>query len=218
VRVSGGAEVVVRNGRAVLDAEKNGLYEVEYAGGKRSTVSIAGLPAPVRLDGEWTIEFEPGLGAPERIVIPGLESWTRNANPAVRFFSGTARYRKTFTLPKGWLGKGRRVDLDLGYLWTIGEAWVNGKPLGILWTAPFRVDCTEALRDGANELVVEVTNTWYNRLVGDAILPAEKRMTRTNITTSGGQPWGKLRPVDSGLLGPVRLIPLSEERILHPGD
>jgi hypothetical protein len=68
-----------------------------------------------------------------------------------------------------------------------------------------------------NELVVEVTNTWYNRLVGDAVLPPEKRITRTNVTTSGGQPWAKLEPLDSGLMGPVRLVPLAtQERSVDP--
>jgi hypothetical protein len=75
------------------------------------------------------------------------------------------------------------------------------------------VDCTDALRDGLNELIVEVTNTWYNRLVGDAALPAEKRITRTNVQTSGGQPWAKLEPVESGLMGPVRLIARGERQI-----
>jgi hypothetical protein len=68
------------------------------------------------------------------------------------------------------------------------------------------MDCTDALRGGENELIVEVTNTWFNRLVGDAALPPEKRSTRTNVQTSGGQPWVKLEPVDSGLMGPVQLI------------
>jgi hypothetical protein len=133
-------------------------------------------------------------------------SWTRHPDPSVRFFSGTGRYRKTFTVPDGWRRENQRADLDLGKLWTIGEVWLNGKSLGIVWTPPFRVDCTDALRDGVNELIVEVTNTWFNRLVGDAALPPEKRGTRTNVQTSGGQPWAKLEPLESGLLGPIRLI------------
>ena len=106
---------------------------------------------------------------------------------------------------------GQRVILDLGNLWTIGEVWLNGKPLGVLWTAPFQTDCTDALRDGSNELTVEITNTWYNRLVGDATLPADKRLTRTNIPTSGGQPWARLEPLDSGLFGPVRLVAVAQK-------
>jgi hypothetical protein len=165
------------------------------------------------LDGEWIIEFEHGMGAPGRISITGLKSWTKHSDPAVRLFSGTGRYRKTFMLPDGWRRDDQRVILDLGKLWTIGEAWLNGKSLGILWTAPFRVDCTDALRDGPNDLIVEVTNTWHNRLVGDAILPVEKRITRTNVKTSGGQPWVKLEPIDSGLMGPVQLVVRKQVRL-----
>jgi hypothetical protein len=172
--------------------------------------SVTHAPAVSRdlltLAGPWTVEFDKTPGAPAPIRMTSLESWAASPDPAVRYFSGSARYRQTFTLPAGTAARGGRVFLDLGDLWTIGEAWLNGKPLGILWTAPFRVDCTAALKEGVNELVVEVTNTWYNRLVGDARLPAGERTTRTNITMSGDKPWAELEPLRSGLFGPVRLV------------
>ena len=91
----------------------------------------------------------------------------------------------------------------------IGEVTLNGHSLGVLWTPPFRVDCTDALRDGENQLAVEVINAWHNRLVGDARLPANERRTRTNITVSQRRPWKELEPIASGLFGPVRLIPVA---------
>ena len=109
-------------------------------------------------------------------------------------------------MPANWRRDGVKAQIDLGRLWTIGEVWLNGKPLGITWTAPFRVDASGALKEGENELVVEVTNTWYNRLVGDAKLPAAQRTTRTNVTMSGGKPWAQLEPLESGLLGPVAVV------------
>jgi hypothetical protein len=121
----------------------------------------------------------------------------------VRFFSGTARYRKTFDVSDEWHERHRKPSIHLGRLWTIGQVWLNGEDLGIVWTPPFRVDCTGRLKPGRNELVVDVTNTWYNRLAGDARLPADERITRTNITTSGGRPWSELDPIESGLFGPV---------------
>jgi hypothetical protein len=164
------------------------------------------LPAPVALEGEWSVRFESGRGAPDRLTLPTLASWTEHSDPGVRFFSGTARYQKTFTVPAGWKAADRRAHLDLGRLWTIGEAWLNGKPLGILWTDPFEVDCTEALREGPNDLVVEITNTWHNRLVGDAKRPAGERITRTNVPASSGRPWAQLDLLESGLFGPVRVV------------
>lgn len=161
---------------------------------------------PIQIEGPWTVAFEPGRGAPEKITLTQLSSWTAHSEPGVKYFAGTGRYTTTFNVPKEWKRPYQRAELDLGRLWSIGEVWLNGKPLGIVWTAPFRVDCSDALREGANELTVEVTNTWYNRLIGDALLPLEKRMTKTNITASEGRPWAKLTPLESGLFGPVRVV------------
>jgi hypothetical protein len=166
-----------------------------------------GLPSPLSLDRDWTIDFASPLGAPARVTLPQVGAWTAAGDAALKGFSGTGTYRKTFALPDGWRTPGRRVELDLGRLWTIGEVWLNGKSLGVLWTPPFRVDCTDALRDGDNELAVEVINTWHNRLVADALLPAASRQTRTNITVSQRKPWKDLAPIESGLFGPVRLVP-----------
>jgi hypothetical protein len=147
------------------------------------------------------------------LVLDRLVSWTTFDDPAARFFSGTARYRKEFELPPGWRGGDQKTLLDLGHLWTIAEVRLNGTNLGILWTPPFTLDCTEALKDAKNELAVDVTNTWYNRLIGDAGLPPGERLTRTNVPTSGGKPWAELEPLGSGLLGPVRLMALAEMQV-----
>lgn len=166
-----------------------------------------GLPAPLALDRDWTIDFVSPLGAPASITLAQVGPWTKNADATLKTFSGTGTYRKTFTLPAGWRTPGRRSDLDLGRLWNIGEVFLNGKSLGVLWTPPFRVDATAALRDGENQLAVEVINTWQNRLIGDARLPAAERRTRTNILVSGRKAWKDLEPIESGLFGPVRLVP-----------
>ncbi len=166
--------------------------------------------AVATLGGEWEVEFDQGPAAPPSLKLPELVSWTQNADARVRYFSGSARYRKTFEWKGIAVSRGVRVELDLGNLWTIADVRLNGKPLGVVWTAPYRVDCTTALREGTNELTVEVTNTWYNRLVGDARLPVSERTTRTNITTSGGKPWAQLEPIPSGLFGPVRLMATPE--------
>ena len=79
----------------------------------------------------------------------------------------------------------------------------------MLWTPPFRVDATAALRDGENQLAVEVINTWHNRLIGDSRVPATERLTRTNILVSQRKPWKDHEPIESGLFGPVRLVPSS---------
>ncbi len=92
--------------------------------------------------------------------------------------------------------------LDLGNLRELAEVRLNGQPLGILWMPPFRVEVTRATKPGANRLEVEVVNFWPNRLIGDASLPAEQRLTRTNIRKlTADTPL-----LESGLLGPVQLL------------
>ncbi|MCQ3949786.1 MAG: hypothetical protein DPW14_08195, partial [Planctomycetes bacterium] len=126
-------------------------------------------------------------------------SWTVHPDPAVRAFSGTARYRTKFTLPPGWCAPGCNARLDLGRLWTIASATLNGQPLGISWTAPFTIDASTALRDGENELIVEVTNTWHNRLVGDdrSVVHDAPGTTRDAVDTVVDTPDGPLRFVDT---------------------
>ena len=80
---------------------------------------------------------------------------------------------------------------------------MNGKNLGVVWTPPFRVEVTEALKPDGNMLEIDVVNLWPNRLIGDAALPPEKRLTRTNVDV-----YKKDSPLlESGLLGPVTLQP-----------
>ena len=108
-----------------------------------------------------------------------------------------------------WLAEDRQIVLDLGSLWTVARVQVNGQDAGMLWKAPYRLEVTGLLQPGANALMVEVANTWSNRLVGDASLPASERVARTNITRSGtpGLPWSEVPLHESGLLGPVQLVP-----------
>ncbi|MBI5395944.1 MAG: hypothetical protein HZA91_11660 [Verrucomicrobia bacterium] len=102
----------------------------------------------------------------------------------------------------------------------IARVRLNRCDLGVVWTAPWRVDITNALKPGANELEIEVANLWPNRLIGDATLPKEKRLTVTNVRTYDTMTSGTYRCqkceerkkagkpaalLPSGLLGPVTL-------------
>jgi hypothetical protein len=63
------------------------------------------------------------------------------------------------------------------------------------------VDVTLVLRDKDNQLEIAVANLWPNRLIRDAGLPAEQRLTWTT--------WNPFKPdsplLPSGLIGPVTL-------------
>jgi len=91
--------------------------------------------------------------------------------------------------------------LDLGEVKVLAAVKLNGHDLGVVWKTPYALDITRALQSGKNSLEVRVVNTWVNRLVTDAGLPAEKRLTWT--TDNPYHPSDPLLP--SGLLGPVFL-------------
>ena len=80
-------------------------------------------------------------------------------------------------------------------------AKLNGKTLRTLWCAPYSLDISDAVVDGENELEIEVTSTWFNRLVYDASLPESERKT---WTLEGPKANNALR--ESGLMGPVKLV------------
>jgi (4-O-methyl)-D-glucuronate---lignin esterase len=156
------------------------------------------------VDGPWKVSFQPGRGAPPFITLDTLASWSENADKGVKYFSGTGTYSKTIHAPASWFRKGARLWIDLGDVRNLAEVTVNGKELGIVWHAPYRVDVTGALRPGANRLIIKVTNAWVNRLIGD------QQPGATQYTFADVKPYKASSPLlSSGLLGPVRLDSVS---------
>jgi hypothetical protein len=162
------------------------------------------LSSETELPGAWTVHFDPKWGGPETAQFDSLVSWPTRPEPGIKFYSGTAVYEKTFDLadPSSITHHASRFILDLGNVHELAEVKVNGKSCGITWCPPFRVDVTDALRPGENELQIEVVNFWPNRIIGDAGLPKEQRLTQTNIRKLTAKT--PLEP--AGLLGPVQLL------------
>jgi hypothetical protein len=151
------------------------------------------------VDGSWQVSFQPDRGAPPSITLEKLASWSDNPNNGVKYFSGTGSYTKTVNAPADWFKKGAQVWIDLGDVKNLAEVVVNGKSLGIVWHVPYRVDATAALKPGANEVTVRVTNAWVNRLIGDQQADATTKFTFTTV-----KPYNANSPLlPSGLLGPV---------------
>jgi len=177
---------------------------------------VDSLPEPKILEGVWTVDFDPKWGAPARIKLPKLISWTDHESEGIKYYSGAAFYTKTLNVPGDWLASRRSVHLDLGDVRALAELFVNGKSAGVLWQAPFMADITTLVKPGRNELKIEIMNMWINRLTGDQSLPPDERLTRTNITFDGyrGKP-GTWEVLPAGLLGPVRLVP-SVHVVLEP--
>ena len=144
-------------------------------------------------------------------MFPTLVDWTKHADSGIKYFSGTATYRKAFEVTAEQAA--RKAVLQLGDVSALAQVRLNGKDLGVVWTAPWQAELTGALKAGANQLEIEVTNPWANRLIGDAGLPPEQRITKSNLQYEKGprtlkayQGYASEDPLQpSGLLGPVRL-------------
>jgi hypothetical protein len=153
------------------------------------------------LEGAWQISFDPKSGGPAKpVLVDYLEDWSQNPDSSIRYYSGTAIYTKPFQWNSGRT-KQEHVWLDLGEVANIAKCKINGIDCGTAWTAPYRIDITKAIITGENILEIEVTNTWANRLIGDHILPENKRITWTIAPYRlEGKPLLK-----AGILGPVKL-------------
>ena len=152
------------------------------------------------VNGPWKLEFQANRGAPASIQLDKLISWPDSTDAGVKYFSGTGTYTSTFDVTAEHFKTGQHVWIDLGDVQHTAEVMLNGKPLGIVWHAPYKVDATAAFKPGKNELTVKVTNAWVNRLIGD------QQAGATKITFTTHNPYKAKSPLQaSGLIGPVRL-------------
>ncbi len=212
------------DGRTEALLFQSGRYQL--AGARPYTITV---PAPLPLKGTWTVAFPTGRGAPASITLPELISLHRHPDEGVKYFSGTAAYSATAAIPAALLRPGRRLFLDLGRVEVTAEVLVNGRSQGIVWKEPYWLDVTTALHPGSNHIEVRVANLWTNRLIGDEQLPPENEYSsgpehgilKVPEWYLAGQPkppggrttfatwhfYAKDEPlVESGLLGPVRLL------------
>jgi alpha-L-rhamnosidase len=151
------------------------------------------------LNGPWTVRFH-GQDAPAETTFPSLSDWSTHANPAIRHYSGTAIYQTRFDLTKS--PDDTRTILSLGDVGIMAKVFINGSEAGTAWSPPWTIDIGDHLKPGENTLEIHVTNTWNNRLVADASLPAEKRhshLSEGNLFTP------KDPLLKSGLIGPVMI-------------
>jgi hypothetical protein len=192
---------------------KNGNAELKNS--TKSTKINNEIPT-FTVEGPWGVSFAKDWGAPDMIIFPELISWTKSEIEGIKYFSGTATYKKNFQFEFDKVSmNNQRIYLDLGDISKVGEVWLNGKSLGVTWTKPYRYDVTKILNSGENTIKVEISNVWSNRLTGDAI--TGQKFTNTNIENTivpvttiepGSQTrvsWENVPLIESGLLGPVTI-------------
>ncbi len=154
-----------------------------------------------QLNGSWGVTFQKERGAPNSIQLNELKSLSENEIQGVKYFSGIATYSKSFPVKKEWLKQGSMFYLDLGVVKELAEVYVNGKSIGIVWKAPYKIELGNSLHVGDNTIEIKVANLWVNRLIGDQQLNVEKKITYTTMPFyTANSPLPK-----SGLIGPVSL-------------
>ncbi len=176
--------------------KKTELQKPARSVAKNNATNFPVLTPVQELTGAWTVHFNTKWGGPASVEFEKLEDWTKRPEENIKYYSGKATYIKHFDA--AGIQTGKSYFLETGVVRNIAELTLNGKKLGILWTAPWRVEVTGLLKPSGNVLEIVVVNCWPNRLIGDAALPQEKRVTRTNITFKKNAPL-----MASGLLGPV---------------
>ena len=184
-----------------LDLPQAGSCFVVFrqTGEKTVVKDFATTVSSITLSSPWTLSFPAGWGTPSSLNISTLRAWKDlEVTEEAKAFSGTATYTTTFDI--SGVSQDKTYVLDLGHVEMIAVVSLNGKKLRTLWAPPYNLDITEAIKNGKNTLTVEVTSTWFNRLVYDAKQPEADRKT---WTINGPSKDSALR--NSGLLGPVVL-------------
>lgn len=228
---------VDRQGKPVLETRESGHYVWKTKSGRTDGVNVT-MPTEVPVSAPWNVHFTPGFGVPSDVTLERLISWTEHADPAVKYYSGTATYTTSVRIPEDLLqSESCRLALVLGDVQVLAHVKLNGKDLGTLWKPPFVVDVTDSARTGDNQLEIQVVNLWPNRMIGDELLPEDSERhpngtlkawpqwlldgepsPTSRFTFTSWRLWNKDDPLlPSGLLGPVTLrrvpvVPMSPER------
>jgi len=126
----------------------------------------AKIPQEINLNDGWKLYAAEsdgvGVTGKVRIELDKLKSWRQTTE--LRNFSGTASYRLRFDVGSEMLREDLVVELDLGKVYEVAEVWLNGNSVGVSWYPPYRIDLTGHLKQGPNELRVDVANILKNYL------------------------------------------------------
>jgi len=193
-----------------------GSYEWKTADGNTRKIEVGAPRKVIELGGSWEVNFDPGSGGPDKTVtFAQLDDWSKRPEEGIKYYSGVAKYRKTFQMPNSDFrmpienkessvaksaleNRHPKIYVDLGEVRDIARVRVNGQEAGTVWKQPYRLDVTRLLKQGENKLEIEVVNTWLNRLIGDE-QPGAKKSTFTKV-----KGWNSRTPLlTAGLLGPV---------------
>jgi pimeloyl-ACP methyl ester carboxylesterase len=163
---------------------------------------------PTEVQGTWQVRFiHGGPELPSSFQTAKLASWTELGGEAAQRFAGTALYTLDFDAPAGPSGQWL---IDLGKVCQSARVRLNGRDLGTVLVAPFRV-VAGPLKASGNRLEVEVTSVAANRIRDlDRRQVAWRTFHDINVVNLNYKPFDAANwPLaDSGLVGPVTLQPV----------
>jgi len=178
----------------VFTNTRNELTQPAYPGNFQKTESV------MALEGEWEVEFlNKTFGPAEPVVMNSLADWTSSGDDAIKYYSGTAVYKKSFTLDE--IPENSDLFINLGEVNVMASVKLNGEEIGAAWMAPYIINTGDALQAGENSIEVEVVNTWRNMLIYEKEMPASQRHTFTLVNDASPDE----TPQPSGLVGPVTI-------------
>ncbi|GAB6010262.1 glycosyl hydrolase [Dysgonomonas reticulitermitis] len=196
----------IQDGKTILPLKLEAMESAFVIFRKTSNGSLQGgvninypEPEPVQsVTSPWTVTFDAKMRGPVNpVVMNTLQDWTQSANDSIKYYSGTVIYKNNVTLTN--ISKDKSYYLDLGKTMVMAKVSVNGRYAGGVWTAPWRVEISDYIHEGENSIEVSVVNNWVNRLIGDSMLPEDRRQTWCPVN-----PYNKDSGLQSsGLLGPV---------------
>jgi len=199
-----------------------------------TSLAVKNFPLPALLSdvtGPWKVSFDPRWGGPAGVVFDTLADWSGSPVDGIKFYSGIARYHTTIVLPNVAAADNvNDIYIDLGEVHSLARVFVNGKNMGVVWAAPYRLNISDAAVAGENNIEIDVANLWPNRLIGDAQKPDDgirkgqwpewlvngKPRTSGRYTFTTFSPYTARSPLlRSGLIGPVTILASGRAAIAH---
>lgn len=188
----------------MLDVNESGFVIFDKHHIKNSIADgVQNFPEPYpikKVDGAWSVQFR-GIdrdGTRDSIVtFEKLLSWADHSDTRIRDFSGTAIYTNHFDLKQP--DANERIYLETAPIVGLATVRVNGESVGTIWTAPWRIDISNAVKAGENKIEIDIVSTWKNRLIAESKLPSDKRSLHVEINNyTADSAYDR-----SGLIGPV---------------
>lgn len=128
-----------------------------------------------------------------------------HSKDSVKYYSGEIEYKSQFNFDK--LNKSKRIYIDLGKLSNLATVKLNGVECGTVWTSPYVIEISQAVRKGKNLLEITVSTNWINAILGSDLGKAPF----AGIFTNGKYRKESTSPESSGLLGPIKIITKTQE-------